>query len=138
MSDIINNARVIRQIIESAISVTDDKTASQAVALSPKLRKDGSLVVAGTRIDFNGVLKKATVDLWDTEENSPANAPNLWEDVLYREGIRIIPEIITVTSAFSKGELGWWKDEIYESLIDSNVYTPEQYATGWKKSEYNS
>lgn len=133
MSDIINNARNIRKIIESAIAVTDDKTASQAVMLSPKLKKDGSLISAGTRIDFNGVLKRATVDLWDTEENSPEKAPSLWEDVMYRDGIRIIPEVITVTSVFIKGELGWWKDEIYESLIDSNVYTPEQHPDGWSK-----
>lgn len=135
MSDIINNARNIRKVIESAISITDDKTASLAVMLSPKLKKDGSLISAGTRIDFNGVLKRATVDLWDTEENSPEKAPSLWEDVLYREGIRIIPETITVTSVFAKGELGWWKDVIYESLIDANVYTPEQYPAGWKEKE---
>ena len=133
MSDIINNARNIRKVIESAMSITDDKTASQAVMLSPKLKKDGSLISAGTRIDFNGVLKRATVDLWDTEENSPENAPSLWEDVMYKEGIRLIPEVITVTSAFKKGETGWWKDVIYESLIDANVYTPEQSPSGWKQ-----
>lgn len=93
---------------------------------------------AGTRINHNGTIKKATVDLWDTIENNPDNAPSLWENVMYKDGDRIIPEVITVTSAFSKDEIGWWNDELYISLVDSNVYTPEQYPQGWavlKKEE---
>ena len=44
----------------------------------------------------------------------------------------MIPETITVTSMFNKDEYGWWKDQLYKSLIDANVYTPEQYAAGWE------
>lgn len=135
MSDIISKARNVRKVIEAAIAVTDDKTASQAVMLSAKLKGDGSLIVAGTRIGFDGVLKRATVDLWDTEENNPDNSPALWEDIMYKDGIRIIPDVITVTSAFEEGELGWWNDVMYESLISVNVYTPEQYPAGWKIKE---
>ena len=29
-------------------------------------------------------------------------------------------------------EYGWWKDTLYKSLIDSNVWTPEQYPSGWE------
>jgi hypothetical protein len=85
----------------------------------------------GTRINWNGVLKKAAVDLWDTPENNPDNAPALWEDIQYRAGHRIIPEVITVTSAFGKDETGWWGDVLYCSLKDANVYTPEAYPAGW-------
>ena len=46
-----------------------------------------------------------------------------------------IPVIATVTSAFEEGELGWWNDVMYESLISVNVYTPEQYPAGWKIKE---
>ena len=132
---ILDEARKLRQVIETAMSVTDDKVASQAVLLSPSLKEDGGLISAGTRIRYNGVLKRASVDLWDTKENNPDNAPSLWEDVMYRDGIRIIPDVITVTSAFEKGELGWWNDVVYESLISANVYTPEQYPAGWSLKE---
>lgn len=129
----IDLARRYRPIIEKAMAGTDDMTASEAVQLSPSMKYNGSLIKAGTRINFNGVLKRAAVDLWDTEANSPEHAPALWEDVAYRDGFRIIPETITATTAFALGERGWWNNTLYESIIDSNVFTPSQYAAGWKE-----
>ena len=128
----IDDARKMRPIIEMASASLDDKTASEAAELFPKLKGDGSLVKAGTRVNHNGVIKKAAVDLWDTVENNPDNAPALWEDLQYRDGYRIIPEVITVTTAFAKDECGWWGDVLYRSLIDANVYTPAQYPNGWE------
>ena len=86
-----------------------------------------------TRINWNGQLKRAAVDLWDTEENNPDNAPSLWLDINYIHGIRVIPETITAAEAFGQGEKGYWHSELYESLIANNVWTPEAYAAGWKK-----
>ena len=124
-------ARKLRPIIEQAAQSLDDKTASEGAELFPALKQDGSLVRAGIKINWNGTVKKAAVDLWDTVENNPDNAPTLWEDIAYKNGIRIIPNTITVTTQFAKGEQGWWHDALYESLIDANVYTPEQYPAGW-------
>lgn len=122
----------LRAIVEQAAASLDDKTASEAPTLFPRLKQDGSLVRAGTRICHNGEIKKAAVDLWDTADNSPDNAPTLWETLDYKDGYRIIPETITVTGAFAKGERGWWTDgKLYESAVDNNVYTPEQYADNW-------
>jgi hypothetical protein len=122
----------LRSIIEQASASLPDKEASEGASLFPRLKQDGALVSAGTRINWGGVVKRAAVDLWDTEANSPDNAPSLWEDISYREGIRIIPAVITAGAAFSKDELGWWGDVLYRSLIDANVYTPEQYPAGWE------
>lgn len=122
----------IRALIEQASASLPDKEASEGASLFPRLKQDGSLVSAGTRINHNGVIKRAAVDLWDTEANSPDNAPSLWEDISYREGIRIIPAVITAGTAFAKDELGRWGDVLYKSLIAANVYTPEQYPAGWE------
>ena len=121
----------LRAIVEQAAASLDDKTASEAATLFPRLKQDGSLVRAGTRICHNGEIKKAAVDLWDTADNSPDNAVTLWETLDYKDGYRIIPETITVTTAFAKGERGWWNGKLYESKVGSNVYTPEQYADNW-------
>ena len=129
---ILEQARKYRAIIESAMGLTEDKVASEAPELSPKLTESGSLVTAGTRINWNGMLKRAAVDLWDTADNNPNNAPDLWEDIAYRGGYRIIPETITVGTAFAKDECGWWGDTLYRSKIAANVYTPEQYSDGWE------
>lgn len=123
-----------KAIVQGAISL-DDKTASTAPDMFPRLKEDGSLVKAGTRVNWSGTVKKATVDLWDTVENNPDNAPTLWENLEYKDGYRYIPETITVTSAFSKDECGWWGDVLYRSLVDNNVYTPEQYARNWEVVE---
>lgn len=122
----------IRSVVEMAVTSLDDKTASEAPSLLARLKQDGSLLKAGTRINWNGTVKKAADNLWDTKENNPGNAPTLWDDILYRDGYRIIPDTITATTAFQKGEYGWWKDTLLESLIDANVYTPDQYSAGWK------
>ena len=93
------------------------------------------LIKNGTLINWNGILKRAAVDLWDTEENNPDNAPTLWEDINYREGHRIIPEVITVGLAFSEGETGWWNDVLYRSKVNANVYTPDAYPNNWEIAE---
>lgn len=125
----------IHSVITAGREMVDDKTASIAPEIFGKMKLDGSLISHGTRINWNGTLKRATVDLWDRLENDPDNAPTLWEDILYRAGYRIIPEVITVGLKFSKDECGWWGETLYRSKVDSNVYTPEQYPGNWEKVE---
>lgn len=132
---LIEKARELRGLIETAVQSLDDKSASKAPTLYPRLKQDGSLVKSGTRINWGGVVMKAAVDLWDTEQNNPDHAPTLWAKIDYRDGYRIIPETITVTTAFSEGEYGWWGDVLYMSKVNSNVYTPAQYAANWKVVE---
>lgn len=123
----------LRELIEIASASLDDKQASEGPELFPRLKEDGSLISVGTRINWNDTIKRAAADLWDTAENNPDNAPTLWEDISYREGIRIIPEVLTFGTAFEKDELGWWQEDLYKSLIDANVYTPAEYPAGWEK-----
>ena len=125
-------ARKMRAAMETAAVSLDDATASTAPELFPRLKGDGSLVKSGTRICWGGTLKRAAVDLWDNAENTPDAAPTLWEDILYRDGYRVIPETITVGLAFAKGEQGWWGDVLYASTIDANVWTPDAYPAGWE------
>ena len=126
----------VQDFLSALVSMRESATdaqASIATEIYPSLKQNNALIKAGTRINWHGVIKKAAVDLWDTEQNNPDNAPTLWEELNYKDGYRIIPQVITVTSAFAKDERGWWEDELYISLINSNVYTPAQYAAGWKK-----
>lgn len=125
----------LRSIVEQAAASLDDKVASTAATLFPRLKEDGSLVRVGTRINWNGTIKRAAVDLWDTAGNNPDNAPTLWEDLDYKDGYRIIPETITVTTAFAKDECGWWGDVLYRSRVAANAYTPAQYPDNWERVE---
>ena len=127
-----SEAIYLRSIVEQAVTSLDDKTASAAAALFPRLKADGSLVSVGTRINWNGMIKKASVDLWDTKENAPDHAPGLWADIEYKDGYRIIPDTLTVTTAFAEDECGWWNGILYRSLHEGNVYTPAVYPDGWE------
>lgn len=125
----------LNKVIKVSRELVDDKTASIVPEMYDRLKADGSLVEHGTRINWNGVLKKAAVDLWDISENNPDKAPDLWADLLYRLGHRIIPDVITVPLAFSNGETGWWGDVLKRSKADNNVWTPDQYPDYWEDAE---
>ena len=122
----------LRRVMNQAGEMLTDAQASEVAAIYPVLMEDGSLIKAGTRINWEGKLMRAASDLWDRPENNPDNAPALWEEINYREGYRVIPETITAGTAFAEGERGWWGDVLYESVFDGqNVWTPEAYPGGW-------
>lgn len=128
----LDKARLQRKNIILSTASLEDKEASMTPELFGRLNQNNELIKAGTRINWNGTLKRASVDLWDNEESNPDNAPTLWEDIEYKDGIRIIPEVITPGTAFSKDELGWWENVLYKSLIDNNVWTPTANPSGWE------
>ena len=130
-----DEALKIRAQVEAGAAALPDMEASVEPTLSRTMRYDGKLIPAGTRINWNGILKRAAVDLWDTEQNNPDNAPTLWEDVLYRGGIRVIPAVIPAGGSFAMNEIGWWGDILKRSLLDNNVWTPEQNPSGWEDAE---
>ena len=118
----------------------DDKTVSEIAELLPVMKLDGSVIEAGKRYyfpeDTAAPVKRAAVTLWDTEANTPANARDSWEDILYKDGIRIIPNVITAGLAFSKDEQGWWESILYRSTLPTpNTWTPEEYPDGWERVE---
>ena len=95
MSTYTERARALRPyIVKSAASLTD-ADASLAPELFNRLTGSGSLVKAGMRINWGGTIKRAASDLWDTAQNTPDAAPDLWEDIAYKKGFRLIPETIT-------------------------------------------
>ena len=133
--NIMEHARKLRQAMMGIAHGLSDSTASTAPDMFPRMKYDGSLIPNGTRINWNGQLKRASVDIWDTEQNNPDNAPALWEDINYRDGYRVIPETITAGTMFSNGEYGWWGKSLYQSVIDNNVWTPGANPSGWEVVE---
>lgn len=127
-------------LVEKAVSAVDDKTVSEIAELLPVMKLDGSAIEAGKRYyfpeDAEAPVKRAAVTLWDTEANTPQNAPDLWEDILYKDGIRVIPDVITAGLAFSLDEQGWWHGVLYRSILQTpNTWTPEEYPDGWERVE---
>ena len=111
-----------------------DQQASASAEAYPGLHGDGRLIRHSTRINRGGRLCRARTDLFDTEENTPEKAPDLWEKLAYENGFRVIPAEIEAGSPFMKGERGYFKGQLYESLLDHNVWTPEQMPSYWKEA----
>ena len=115
---------------------TDDATAAQMADLFPALDQSGKLVKAGTRIRWtDGKLYACAVDTWDREDTDPAHNPNGWTVLAYHSGYRDIPDVLTTTTLFHKGEIGWRADKFWQSTIDNNVWTPEAYPAGWTEAQ---
>lgn len=116
----------------------DNQTAGRMTEYFPTRSEycaEGALIPAGTRIrDDNdaSVIWRSNVDLWNTDENSPKNAPTLWDRIAYHNGIRIIPDVIPATLAWKLDELGWRDGHVYKSGMDGNVYLPGTQGAPWE------
>ena len=136
-----NEAYKLRAIVEQASASLDDQTASMGAALFPRMKYGGELIKTGTRINWQGKVKKAAVDLWDREENNPESAPTLWADVDYVDGVRRIPETVSgifdTAQQFAEGEEGYSTADglVYVSLVNGNVYTPQLVPSNWRVKE---
>ncbi len=101
--------------------------------LFPRLKGDGSLIKAGTHINWHGVIKRAANALWDTVENDPDHAPTLWNDIEYREGLRVLTGPIPATNPVQVDEICWYKDEKWKNISGvPSVYLPDEYPEGWE------
>lgn len=131
-----DEALKIRAQVEAGAAALPDAEASKEPKLTRPMWYNGKAIEAGTRINWGGQLWRAAVTLWDREDSNPDNAPTLWELVPYRDGIRIIPTVITAGLAFSEGEEGWWGEVLYRSILPgeaTNVWTPEEYPSAWEE-----
>lgn len=126
----------IRQTVNT-LSI-DNQTAGRMIEYFPTRKEycdEGELIPAKTRVrDENdaSVIWRSNVDLWNTDENSPQNAPTLWDKIAYHNGIRIIPDTITATLAWKLDELGWRDGHVYKSGMDGNVYLPGTTGAPWE------
>ena len=116
----------------------DNQTAGRMIDCFPTMAEvcaEGELIRALTRIRDDAdpsVIWRSNVDLWNTNENSPQNAPTLWDKIEYHNGIRIIPDVIPATLAWMNGELGWRDGHVYKSGMDGNVYLPGTQGAPWE------
>ena len=131
----------MRRIIEQAMSgqAIDNKTAYEGRTLYQKAGKefwDGHLVKVSTKIRWGDKLVAAAVDLWANVENDPDHAPELWEEILYKNGYRVLTGPISASNPVKPGECCWENDVLYECVYPTTcVYRPSEYAQGWKVIE---
>jgi len=127
-------AEVLKEKLDSIAADLPDEIAVEHPEIYGELRNSGELVPTNKRINWNGVVMKAKVDLWDRLDQNPDNAPELWDELLFSDtNYREIPEIITTELAFGKDEIGYWpkNGKHYKAKRDGVVHNPEVYPADW-------
>ena len=119
-----------RRKIETAAAQQSDELALQSVELFPKWEA-GISVTAGDRYQYNSVLYRVVQSHTTQDDWTPDITPALWTVVSLDEW----PEWVRPTSsesAYKKGDKVTYNGQHYISLIDANVWSPEEYPAGWE------
>lgn len=67
------------------------------------------------------------------EDWLPSETPSLYEPIgLTEEGYPIWSKPSGSHDAYNIGDIVDYNGKLYESLIDGNVYSPDEYPSGWK------
>lgn len=129
---IIERAKQLRALIEKSVQSLSDDEALTGVQLFPRW-KPGVAYEQGQRLQYNGVLYSVLQPHTSQESWSPDVAPSLFARVLIPDE-NIIPEWEQPdsTNGYRKGDRVMFEGVIYESLIDNNIWSPEEYPAGWK------
>lgn len=133
---LIEKARALRRKIETLSASLDDEQALETVELFPIWKAD-TVYTAGDRVRYNDVLYKVLQGHTSQADWTPDTAVSLYARVLIPD-----PEIIPVweqpsaENAYMKGDKVYFptaEDDVYQSKIDNNVWSPADYPQGWQK-----
>ena len=88
----------------------------------------------GKKLVYEEVLYKVLQDHTSQETWTPKDAPSLFARVLVDDGGAVLDWVQPdSTNPYMKGDRVKFEGKIYESLIDSNVWSPTAYPAGWKE-----
>lgn len=123
--------RYRQQMEDGAMELTDED-ALEVPMLFPRWRTDTAYAV-GDRVYYEGTLYKVLIAHTSQSDWTPDVAPSLFAEVLIPDP-EVIPEWVQPdsTNPYMKGDKVRFKDDIYESLIDNNVWSPADYPAGWQ------
>lgn len=136
---IIERARVLRGTIERLAENLDDEQALENKELFGNWAVDTEYAV-GDRRKYLSVLYKCLQAHTSQAAWTPVASPSLWAKVLAgQDGTDIgVWEQPDSTNGYMTGDKVYYptlEDDIYESLIDNNVWSPAAYPDGWRLVE---
>lgn len=125
-------ARKLRPLIETAAQSLTDADALEAMQLYPTWNGDGVAYTAGTRVQHEGTLYTVLQAHTSQADWTPEAASSLFARVLIPDPNGIPDwEQPDSTNAYMTGDRVRYNGAVYESLIDGNVWSPVAYPAGW-------
>ena len=91
---------------------------------------------AGQIRKHNDVLYRVVQDHTSQADWSPSNTLSLYEPIiLTEEGYPVWTKPSGAHDAYNTGDIVDYNGTLYKSLIDGNIYSPDEYAAGWEVVE---
>lgn len=133
-NDILEQAKAIRNSMNTVTANLTDEEALAVMDLYLPWKVGETYKVGDMRRD-EGKLFRCLQDHTSQADWKPSLVPALWVEIAAPGEYREIKDGMLSTEAFAKDEIGWYqtKDNLWKSLIDNNVWTPEAYPAGWEK-----
>ena len=126
-----------REFIEKGATSLSDTEALEAVALFPAWAV-GVAYAKDERVQYDGKLYKVVQAHTSQADWTPPTVPALFTEVAKPGEIPVWKQPTGAQDAYNKGDKVYYPakgDDIYESLIDANVWSPNDYPQGWKVVE---
>ena len=126
---------LVKMAVKQARTITDDEEALGVQLLYPRW-KIGKEYEVGQYVQYNDTLYKVLTAHTSQADWTPDVSPSLFANVLTSlDGTSqewVQPDS---TNAYMKGDRVIFEGNIYESLIDNNIWSPTAYPAGWQLLE---
>lgn len=131
-----DNAVKKANLIQTAIAYLPDEEAETVTALFPDW-EDGKAYAVGDRVKYDGLLYRCVQAHTSQSDWTPDVSVSLFKAIgIADDDIPIWSQPVGTEDAYMKGDKVHYPDaegDVYESLIDGNVWSPEAYPQGWEK-----
>lgn len=130
-------ARALRRLIEKAAVSLDDTDALEAVELFPVWVVNTDYAV-DVRVRYADHLYRCVQAHTSQTDWTPDATPALWTEVAKPGEIPVWRQPTGAQDAYMKGDKVHYPDAgspVYESTVDNNVWSPEDYPAGWQLAE---
>lgn len=125
----------LRSMIEKAAVSLDDEDALDAVELFAPWRP-GTAYTADQRLRYGDKLYRVVQSHTSQTDWTPDAAPALYTEVAKPGEIPVWRQPTGAQDAYNTGDKVHYPDAdsfVYESLIDNNVWSPDEHPAGWSK-----
>lgn len=124
-NDILEQAQIIRQSMNTAASVLTDEQAAEAPMLYYAWNGASVDYVKDDRVQYEGAVYKCLIAHTSQEAWTPTDAPSLWAKLLIPTPGEIPEwEQPSSTNPYMKGDKVKHNGKTWESLVDNNVWEP--------------
>lgn len=128
-------ARQLRPMIVKASASLSDEDALGAVELFKAWAAD-TAYAADERIRYGEKLFRCVQAHTSQADWTPNATPALWMEVAPEGVIPVWRQPTGAQDAYSIGDKVHYPDKdgpIYESIIDGNIWSPDEYSAGWNR-----